>query len=247
MAFVSQPPKFSYHHAKQRPLQKTTSWIPFATDQWDSLPHPVDWNISCHHRLYQQPDHQMDPISNGCLREPPTGLLSHGSTGAVSYVCVCTCEMNVVSCVCWTCKNWCKYVCVFTLLSTVDPCSAFGPDWYTTDAGCLGEPPRRHQCLRQLAGMYRYKCCVHCCVCCIQQVLCMLWKIKTLKIKTTINTVWCCVRCVCVRRLPEKFRLWTKSGVNATVTAPGTRLQRWPTIGFHLLAKLPPITIIVVV
>ncbi|KAH9526799.1 hypothetical protein DERF_000861 [Dermatophagoides farinae] len=64
----------------------------------------------------------MDPISNGCLREPPTGLLSHGSTGAVSY-----------------------------------------------------------------------------------------------------------------------------SGVNATVTAPGTRLQRWPTIGFHLLAKLPPITIIVVV
>ncbi|KAH9521389.1 hypothetical protein DERF_005051 [Dermatophagoides farinae] len=37
------------------------------------------------------------------------------------------------------------------------------------------------------------------------------------------------------------------SGVNATVTAPGTRLQRWPTIGFHLLAKLPPITIIVVV
>ncbi|KAH9526792.1 hypothetical protein DERF_000854 [Dermatophagoides farinae] len=22
----------------------------------------------------------MDPISNGCLREPPTGLLNHGST-----------------------------------------------------------------------------------------------------------------------------------------------------------------------
>mgnify|MGYP007084015824 CR=1 FL=1 len=31
----------------------------------------------------------MDPISNGCLREPPTGLLNHGSTGAVSCVCVC--------------------------------------------------------------------------------------------------------------------------------------------------------------